>query len=134
MSMSLNPYLGFAGEAREAFTFYQSVFGGELDMSTYADGGMDAQFPEYLMHASLATDDGFLLMGSDMHEAVTPGHAVTVNGSQEDGERLTALWTSLSEGAEIGFPLGPAPWGGTFGQLVDRFGIAWMVAFGEGFG
>ena len=30
MPSRLNPYLSFAGNAREAMEFYQSVFGGEL--------------------------------------------------------------------------------------------------------
>ena len=133
MTISLNPYLGFAGQAREAFTFYQSVFGGELDMTTYAEGGTEAKFPEYLMHASLFTPDGFRLMGSDMHEQVNPGHAVTVNGTTEAAERLTEIWNGLAQGAQVVFPLGPAPWGGSFGQLFDQFGIAWMVAFDDSF-
>jgi len=32
---SLNPYLSFRNDARAAMTFYQSVFGGELDISTF---------------------------------------------------------------------------------------------------
>ena len=24
--------------------------------------------------------------------------------------------------------LAPAPWGGDFGMLVDKFGVAWMVS------
>ena len=24
-------------------------------------------------------------------------------------------------------PLGPAPWGGMFGMVTDRFGVAWYV-------
>ena len=33
----LNPYISFRGTAREAMEFYQSVFGGELTLSTFAD-------------------------------------------------------------------------------------------------
>lgn len=34
MTTRLNPYLGFEDNAREAMDFYQSVFGGELALST----------------------------------------------------------------------------------------------------
>ena len=37
MTVRLNPYLSFRDDAREAMTFYQSVFGGELTISTFAD-------------------------------------------------------------------------------------------------
>jgi uncharacterized glyoxalase superfamily protein PhnB len=37
LTVRLNPYLSFRDNAREAMTFYQSVFGGELTVSTFAD-------------------------------------------------------------------------------------------------
>ena len=37
MNVRLNPYLGFRDNAREAMTFYESVFGGELTISTFGD-------------------------------------------------------------------------------------------------
>src|SRR4029079_6770942 len=35
----LTPYLSFLGTARQALTFYQEVFGGELVLNTLADFG-----------------------------------------------------------------------------------------------
>ena len=37
MTSRLNPYLGFRDNAREAMEFYQSVFGGELTISTFGE-------------------------------------------------------------------------------------------------
>jgi PhnB protein len=37
MTSRLNPYLTFNGNAREAMEFYQSVFGGELRISTFGE-------------------------------------------------------------------------------------------------
>ena len=37
MTVKLNPYLSFRDTAREAMDFYQSVFGGEVTRSTFAD-------------------------------------------------------------------------------------------------
>ena len=34
VTVRLNPYLGFDSQAREAIQFYESVFGGELTVST----------------------------------------------------------------------------------------------------
>lgn len=36
---SVNPYLNFNRQTEEAFKFYQSVFGGELEISRYKDHG-----------------------------------------------------------------------------------------------
>ena len=67
MASRLNPYLSFTDNARQAMDFYKSVFGGELTLSTFGDGGM-AQNPadkDKIMHAQLETPAGFTLMGSD---------------------------------------------------------------------
>ncbi|HEY3943639.1 MAG TPA: hypothetical protein VGL78_00300 [Solirubrobacteraceae bacterium] len=37
MSVSTTPHANFRGQAREALEFYQSVFGGEISIATYAD-------------------------------------------------------------------------------------------------
>ena len=134
MSISLNPYLGFAGEAREAFAFYQAVLGGELESTTYAEGGLEAKFPEYLMHADLRTTDGLRLMGADMHSEVSSGHGITVNGNAESADRIREIWAGLSDGASVHEPLAAAPWGGEFGQLTDKFGIDWLIAIEAAFG
>ena len=65
---SLNPYLSFKNDARSAMEFYQSVFGGDLDISTFGSfEGMveDPSENDLVMHAQLTTPDGFILMASD---------------------------------------------------------------------
>ena len=37
MSVSTTTHVNFRGEAREALEFYQSVFGGDISIATYAD-------------------------------------------------------------------------------------------------
>jgi PhnB protein len=39
MASRLNPYLNFNGNARQAMEFYVSVFGGSLNLSTFAEFG-----------------------------------------------------------------------------------------------
>ena len=39
MASRLNPYLNFDGNARQALEFYQSVFGGDLNLNPFADFG-----------------------------------------------------------------------------------------------
>jgi PhnB protein len=130
MAATLNPYLTFPGTAREAMTFYQSVLGGELTISTFGEYGGDGPGADGVMHANLVTPEGLTLMGSDMapgqEGASIAGNAITCSLSG-DGEQLRAYWTGLSEGAEIQMPLEKQMWGDEFGMLVDRYGIPWMV-------
>ena len=68
MPSILNPYLNFRGTAREAMDFYQSVFGGEVQRSTFADYQM-AQDPadnDLVMHSQLTSPGGFTLMAADV--------------------------------------------------------------------
>ena len=122
---SLNPYLSFRNEAREAMTFYQSVFGGELDISTFGQFEGMVQDPaevDLVMHAQLTSPDGFVLMGAD-----TPtGMSVSVSG--DDEASLQGFWDKLADGGTITMPYDTPPWGGKFGMLRDRYGIDWMVA------
>jgi PhnB protein len=37
MPSTLNPYLNFKDNTREAMEFYRGVFGGKLDVSTFSD-------------------------------------------------------------------------------------------------
>ena len=60
MTTRLIPYIQFAGAAREAMTFYQEVFGGELTISTFGDFGMPGADPSHVMHSELKAD-GFSL-------------------------------------------------------------------------
>ncbi len=130
MQSKLNPYIGFQGNAREAMEFYHSVFGGKLDMSTFGESGMgDKADPEQLMHASLMTDNGMTLMGSDAFEGseYTYGTNISLSLSGDNEEELTGYYNKLVEGGTVVEPLAKAPWGDTFGMLTDKFGIHWMV-------
>jgi PhnB protein len=131
MTVRLNPYLSFRDSAREAMTFYQSVFGGELTVSTFADihASADPSEQHKIMHSQLETPDGLVLMGADTPEGMEyrPAAGVSVSLSGDDEARLRGYWERLSEGGTVTMPFEKAPWGDTFGMCVDRFGISWMV-------
>ena len=130
----LNPYLSFRdGAAREAMEFYQSVFGGELTVSTFGEyqmPGVTATEADWVMHAQLATPSGFTLMASDTPAAMPArrvGSSITISLSGSETDELRGYWEKLAEGGDVQLPLDQAPWGDWFGQLIDRFGTSWMV-------
>jgi len=131
MTVRLNPYLNFRNDAREAMTFYQSVLGGELTISTYADfhASEDPAEQDKVMHAHLETPDGLVLMGADTPNAMEyrPQSGVSVSVSGDDEATLRGYWDRLSEGSTVVMPFEKAPWGDTFGMCVDRFGTNWMI-------
>jgi PhnB protein len=56
-----------------------------------------------------------------------PGDNFSVSLSGDDEAELTGYWNKLAEGGTVSMPLAKAPWGDSFGQLRDRFGISWLV-------
>ena len=139
MSSKLNPYLSFQDSARDAMQYYQSVFGGELNITTFADfgqsGGPEANL---VMHAALESPSGYTLYASDTPPGMEfhPGSQITVSLSGDDGDELRGYWDKLSaDGNRTGggfhvvvtMPLERQAWGDEFGMCADRFGINWMV-------
>ncbi len=133
MTSTLNPYIQFKNNAREAMTFYKEVFGGELNVSTFGDMG-DTTNPEGVMHAQLSTPSGFTLMASDTPEGMAAGEgsSISISLSGDDGEELRGYWTKLSDGGQVMVPLEKQMWGDEFGMCSDKFGIGWMVNIAAG--
>lgn len=130
MAVILNPYLSFRDNAREAMEFYQSVFGGDLDVMTFADmPGVPTAEGEgaKVMHAMLRGDNGIVLMGADTPAAMEHTANGSISLSGDDEATLRGYFDKLAVGGTVNEPLTQAPWGDTFGMCVDRFGVAWMV-------
>ena len=130
--MNLNPYISFRDQAREALEFYQSVFGGELALDTFAqfDMGQDPSENDLIMHGQLETPAGFVLMAADTPSTMpyTPAAGVAISVSGDDEAALQAYWDALAADGTVGMPFETPPWGGRFGMVTDRFGIDWMLA------
>jgi PhnB protein len=131
MSSKLNPYINFKDSTRSAMEFYRSVLGGELVVNTFGDfqAGHDPADQDLVMHSQLETPGGFTLMCADTPSFMeySPGASISVSLSGDDEAELRGYWDGLTDGATIVAPLDKAPWGDTFGMLVDKFGINWLV-------
>jgi PhnB protein len=130
MPSVLNPYLNFNGNAREAMEFYQSIFGGALNLNTFGEmGATDSPDADRIMHAQLETDDGYTIMGADYPTNMEPQPiaGVTVSISGDDGDRLRSFFDKLCAGGSTTMPLQKQSWGDEFGMCVDSYGVPWMV-------
>lgn len=128
--MRINPYLNFAGQCREAFTLYQSVFGGELGMTAHKDTPsaqhVPADMQDKIMHAILRIGDA-VIMGSDAPMATANDFAGTYIAvhltTPEEADRAFA---ALKDGGTVEMDLAETFWARRFGMLRDRFGVKWM--------
>ena len=135
--MSLNTYLFFDGNCREAFEFYRSVFGGEYQvLQTFGDGPPDLQVAEEekdrIMHVSLPVGSS-VLMGSDSASGFGPppaqGTNFAISITAESREHCDEVFAKLSAGGTVQMPMQETFWGSYFGNWTDRFGVAWMISY-----
>lgn len=137
---TVNVYLTFNGNCRQAFDFYRSVFGGEfLTLSTF--GEMPPQegappMPEatknQVMHVSLPISKETILMGSDAGEwsgKLVQGNNFSLTVNPDKKEEADRIFNALAAGGNITMPLNDTFWGAYFGMLTDQFGINWMVNY-----
>ncbi len=131
--ISLDPYLFFQGNCREAMEFYKTVFGGELSLQTIGEAPPEvtANMPrvedmnDQIMHAHLKSD--FNLFGADSPKASAQAAKVELSLGGDDEEKLRGYFDALSQGGKVRYPLKKEFWGDTFGMLTDKFGVDWMV-------
>ena len=131
MGITLNPYLNFRGNAREAMEFYEGVFGGKLNVSTFADyhAASDPSENDLVMHADLEGPEGIRFMAADtpIKMEYRPGTNFSMSLSGDDEAQLRGYFEKLAERGSVTMPLEKAPWGDIFGMCTDRFGISWLV-------
>jgi PhnB protein len=131
MSISVTPHLNFRGNAREALTFYQTVFGGDLVVVTYADmGNPDPATADLVTWGQVSADNGFRVMAYDVYPNLPyeqGAHSFYVSVRGTDEAELRGYWDQLTDGATVSQPLSPAPWAPLYGQLTDRYGVTWVL-------
>lgn len=135
MTTWVNPYIFFDGNAKEAFEFYQSIFGGTLNTLTGAQFGLPEEQAERIMHAHLETADGWTIMGADGDENESLGEVqrmnLTIGGPAQDLEKVEGWYAQLAEGGAATFPLEKQQWGDVYGQVKDKYGVTWAFNMGN---
>lgn len=127
MSAKLTPYINFNGQCKEAMSFYKSVLGGELLITTMAEGMPGSDDTENIMHASLENGDLSFMASDFMGDDFKSGNNIHMSIAGTDESALRGFFEGLSEGGKVEMPLETAPWGDTYGAFTDRYGLHWMI-------
>ena len=125
------PYLHFRGEARAALTYYADVFGCGVQLHTFdefgrPDGPADAVAHGFLVDgpvAFFAAD-----VGGDEPAFRSEGLMFALLGAA-DPATLRRWFGSLAEGGRVVDDLQKRTWGASDGQVIDRFGVHWLIGF-----
>lgn len=135
--MLLSPYINFDTHTKEAMNFYHSIFGGELEMSTFGQGGAQVAESEkdLIMHAALTAPE-ISILGCDSPKSTemsmpTPSKngmvSLSISGNSSESKKIHEYFTGLAAGGQVTMPLEKAPWGAEFGMLTDKFGVNWLI-------
>jgi PhnB protein len=125
------PYVHFPGTAREALTFYGDIFGCGVQLHTFAefnraDGPADA-----IAHGGLVGGP-VALFGSDAagdEPALrSEGMMLALLGTAAPSA-LRRWFSRLREGGQVVDDLQMRPWGASDGQVIDRYGLHWLIGF-----
>lgn len=135
--MSVNAYLNFNGNCREAVEFYAEVF--ETEAPHIMSIGENPPHPEFtlpdeaknlVMHTRL-TIDGSNIMFSDVFPGMpfVEGTNITLAIVNNNMEELKTRFHKLKEGGKVDMELQETFWSKLYGQVTDKFGIQWQFNY-----
>ena len=133
---SINVYLTFNTNCREAMEYYQLIFGGELmfQVSDEKDAieVFGDKFDKLVIHSTLQINQNITLMASDSWQGqeVIFGNSAYVSINCSSLEEINNFFNKFSQEAKfIKMHLQDTFWNAKFGILTDKFGINWMFNY-----
>ena len=131
---SINSYLTFNGNCREAMTFYKQCLGGKLSFQTIGESPFSDKMPlkmkESILHATLKKGN-MIIMASDMasEKGIIKGNSVSLMLNCSSEKEIRTYYKKLSSGGNADHPLEDTFWGAIFGDLTDKYGNHWLLNF-----
>lgn len=125
------PYIHFPGTARQALTFYAAVFGGSVQLHTFQEFNRTDGPAEAIAHGYLK-DGPVSLFGADVAgddpALRCEGLMLSLLGTAAPST-LRDWFSGLREGGRVLDDLQQRPWGASDGQVIDRYGLHWLIGF-----
>lgn len=139
--MKVMAQLAFNGNCRQAFQYYEQVLKGKIvvmnahgnttEMGDTKDvplpPGSKPSAPEHIRFAQLQVGDGALLANDVPADEFEPMRGFNIALHTNSVAEATRIFDALAEGGQVSTPLTEVAWAPRFGQLVDRFGVPWLI-------
>lgn len=126
----ITPHLWFDKEAKEAASFYASVFEDDSEVTNVTtlhdtpSGDADVVSFKLWGYSFMAISAGPLFK-------FNPSISFMVNFDPSQDEnaktRIDAMWAKLSEGGKTLMPLDAYPFSERYGWVEDRYGVSWQL-------
>lgn len=132
--MSVDVYMNFNGNCREAVEFYAQAFKTEKpNMMTFGESPPNPEYPlpeeakDLIMHTRLNIS-GSNVMFSDVFPGMSfvEGNNVTLAVVTANKEEIDFAYNKLKEGGTVEMELQETFWSKYYGSLKDKFGIHWQ--------
>lgn len=133
--MSINAYINFNGNCREAVEFYAKVFDvDKQEIMAYGDVPADEGFPiteetkNLVMHTYLEIE-GDIIMFSDIPPDMpfVAGNNVGIVVNIKAIDKLKLVFDRLKADGRVEMELQETFWSKCYGAVIDRFGISWQL-------
>lgn len=132
--MNVTPYLDFNGRAEEALEFYKRAIGAEISVLMRYKDNPDAcsgapGLEQKILHCSFKVGSTELMCsdGRCTKDAPKSFSGINLALGVKDVAQSEKLFGALSEGGTVGLPLTKTFFSPSFGVVIDRFGVTWMV-------
>jgi len=136
--MLVQSYLFFDGRCEEAVEFYRKTLGAEVKfLMHYKDspephppGMVPPGYENKVMHATIRIGDTEVMAADDCTgQPKFQGFSLSLGVATE--AEAKRLFAALADGGQVRMPLMKTFFAPSFGMLMDRFGVPWMVVAGK---
>lgn len=136
--MSVDAYLNFNGNCREAVEYYAQVFGTEIpNMMSFEEMPPNPEYPlpegakHLIMHSRLNIS-GSNVMFSDVFPGMpfVVGNNISLTIVSDNMDEIQSAFNKLKDGGTVGMDLQETFWSKCYGSLTDKFGIIWQFNLG----
>lgn len=118
------PHLWFDKEAKEAATFYTTLFNNShIDNITTIT---DTPSGDCDMVTFTLLDQKYMAISAGPYFTLNPSISMFVTFTSEAS--IDEAWNKLAEGGKVLMPYAAYPWAAKYGWLQDRFGLSWQLS------
>jgi len=131
--VKVQAYISFGGRCEEALEFYKKSIGAEVTglmrWKESPDAAMKGPpgYEEKVMNAAFRIGETQMMADDGMGEAPAQFKGMTLAIEVADDAEAKRVFTALGEGGNVKMPLAKTFWTSSFGMLIDKFGVPWMV-------
>ncbi|SDL97598.1 VOC family protein [Sediminibacillus halophilus] len=114
---------------KEALTFYQQIFGGEIKNTQLADEiemfkGHEGKY----IHAELHVDDRNVFYFVDVFgEAPAKGSQIELSLALESEDEIQHVYQALADEGQVTMELQDTFWNARYAKVIDKYGIHWEL-------